>query len=149
VLTLTGGSNLPTWPGIGVGALFLPCLEVGGYSQQNSGSMGSFGITHFNYGYSCDSMASGAWGNFILLDVPTTAQLTLHAEADGGCCPGFARFTGIHFITWEGGLHPIDDATFTLSLNEALPAHLPEPGSFALLATALALWAATRSRCRL
>jgi hypothetical protein len=153
VFTLTGGTNLYDFgPLHGLGALALPCFTVVD-NNPNPSSATFAALSGFQGLYSPGDSCSTSGGQPVLLNVPTAVQLTLTAThpPQNGLAPVFpfasAAFNGSFrfFVPGAGGYTPID-ATYTFTLNDQLPANLPEPGSFAMIAAAAVVWLIVRRR---
>jgi hypothetical protein len=159
VFTLTGGSNLfdfGAWSGgpHALGALALPCFKlVNQYPSASSSSLAYLDGPLYSYGTRSpgDLCGTGATGIPVLLNVQTDMQLMLTAYSavdENGSGSASAEFDGFRLFVpipdpnnSSGGfiLPAGPDVTFTFAL-------VPEPGSFALMAAAAALWLFFRRR---
>ena len=131
LLTLTGGTNLPT-DYLGAFALFTPCLIVQGYGSYARLT----GSQLYNSGSTCGPVTSTGWP--LYLNVPRPVVLELHAHSSSIYdVTNFARFTGqFLFVDWS--LTPLNDVTYTFISNDRLPQlPMPEPSSLTLIAAAL------------
>jgi hypothetical protein len=148
LFTLTGADKLFDFGPEGLGAFVLPCLTVSStgpnYAANTAASLGSIALT--STGSTCPNHAPPIP---VLLNKPTTMNLTLNANSNAGPPAGVAdasaAFSGFLFFDAPTSSGSPMNATYTFTLQEQL---VPEPGSLFLVAPVVLLWPVLRLRTR-